>query len=274
MLHFPNAKINIGLFVTQKRPDQYHDLETIFYPVPMLKDALELLPASSEEDFSMNITGLKVEGTQEQNLVFKAYQLLQKAFPEKVKSVQVHLLKAIPMGAGLGGGSADGAFMLKLLNRFFELGIEDTQLAEMALQLGSDCPFFIYNKPMLAFGRGEQLEPIDLDLSQYSLQLICPKVHVSTAQAFQHILPKQAPCSLKTMIALPIKEWKDSIYNDFEASVFSFHPLLAKIKNDLYAQGALYSSMSGSGSAFYAFFEKGKRAQLQSAIPFDQFYFE
>lgn len=264
MLHFPNAKINIGLFVTEKRADGYHNLETIFYPVPRLKDALELLPAQENAASTMRISGKTIEGDVYDNLVWKAFQLIQKKYPEKVTHVQIHLLKSIPMGAGLGGGSADAAFMLRLLNKFFDLNISDEILVQYALELGSDCPFFIYNTPHFAQGRGEELSPIALDLSNYDLQIICPKVHVSTAGAFGKITPKPAPFSLKNLSDLPIEKWKDVVFNDFEKPIFEAHPLLAEMKQKLYEDGAIYASMSGSGSALYGLFEVGKKSTLET----------
>lgn len=272
MLHFPNAKINIGLYVTEKRSDGYHNLETIFYPLPMLKDALEVLPASEES--TLRISGKSIEGDSHQNLVWKALQLIQQQYPEQVSPIHIHLLKAIPMGAGLGGGSADGAFMLRLLNKYFALELSDAQLADLALQLGSDCPFFIYNTAQLAKGRGEQLSPINLDLSPYSIQVICPKLHVSTAAAFSKLTPKTAPFHLEQINTLPISQWKDVIHNDFEAAIFASHPSLATIKENLYKAGAIYASMSGSGSALYGIFEEGKRMDRATDEHAEVFYFE
>lgn len=269
MICFPNAKINIGLFVTEKRPDGYHNLETIFFPVPIC-DALEVVSATTS---SISTHGLEVAGDPQQNLVWKAWELLQKDFPEKVSPLNIQLLKKIPMGAGMGGGSADGAFMLDLLNRFFNLGLSQTQLAEYALQLGSDCPFFIYNKPCFAGGRGELLQAIDLTLDQYSIQVICPKVHISTADAFRNIKPQPAAFDLQKINELDIKEWPQHIFNDFEKPVFEAHPELGLIKQQLYAQGALYAAMSGTGSTIYGIFEKNKKAQIASGITFEQYTF-
>ncbi len=264
MLHFPNAKINIGLFVTEKRADAYHNLETVFYPIARLRDALELLAAPDNEASTMRISGKAIEGDVYNNLVWKAFQLIQNKYPEKLSPVNIHLLKSIPMGAGLGGGSADAAFMLRLLNKFFELDISDETLAKYALELGSDCPFFIYNSPHFAQGRGEVLSPIDLDLSNYDIQIICPKVHVSTAAAFRKITPKPAPFALKNLSDLSIEKWKDFVFNDFEKPIFEDYPILAEIKNQLYSDGALYAAMSGSGSALYGIFERGKASSFET----------
>ncbi len=250
-------KINLGLYITARRPDGYHDLETVFYPVPV-QDSLEVVPS---EQTSLHISGLEVAGNKEDNLVWKAYAMLQKAFPDKVPPLDIYINKTIPMGAGLGGGSADGAFMLQLVNDHCKLGLDKTTLAEMALQLGSDCPYFIYNAPMYATGRGEDLQPIDVSLKGYSIQLICPQVHVSTVAAFKMITPQPAPFDLRQLGALPIAEWKGHINNDFEIPVFQQHPMLADIKQQLYAGGALYAAMSGSGMVYLR--KKGKQILQQ-----------
>ena len=268
MLCFPNCKINLGLYITNRRADGYHDLETVFYPV-MLQDVLELVPAATN---STHISGLSVAGDQQDNLVWKALQLMQAKFPEQVTPVAIYLRKAIPMGAGLGGGSADGAFMLRLLNDHFKLGATTETLAAMALQLGSDCPFFVYNTPQFAAGRGEQMSQTPIDLSAYSIQLICPQVHVSTREAFGLIRPQAAAFNLRNLAALPVQQWKDNISNDFEAPVFAAHPALASIKDQLYAQGAVYASMSGSGSALYGIFPKDKKATITSTVAFRSYY--
>lgn len=273
MLHFPNAKINIGLFVTEKRADGYHNLESVFYPLPMLKDALEVLPLDNEDAPLMRLSGRFIEGDQKDNLVWKAWQILHQDFPQKVKPLAIHLLKAIPMGAGLGGGSADGAFMLRLLNQYFELQLSDIQLAEYALQLGSDCPFFIYNTPQWAQGRGELLTSTPLDLSAYSIQVICPKVHVSTRGAFAQLSPKSAPIDLSGLHTIPIDNWKGMVYNDFEPVIFKSYPVLTEIKKQLYAEGAIYASMSGSGSALYGIFPKGNQSSLVTNKDWEVFYF-
>lgn len=269
MICFPNAKINLGLFVTEKRADGYHNLETIFFPVPLC-DALEIVPA---EETNISLHGLEVAGDAQQNLVWKAWALLQKDFPGKVSPVNIQLLKKIPMGAGMGGGSADGAFMLDLLNRFFGLGLEQAQLAAYALQLGSDCPFFIYNQPSYATGRGELLQPIHLDLSSYTIQIICPKVHITTADAFRNIKPRPAAFDLQKISELAIEDWPQHIFNDFEGPVFEAHPELGAIKQQFYAQGALYAAMSGTGSTIYGIMEKGKEATISAAVRFETFVF-
>lgn len=267
MLRFPNAKINIGLSVTGKRADGYHNLETVFYPVAV-KDALEIIPAP---ETAMQLTGLPVAGSQDNNLVWKAYNLLLHHFPEKVRPLDIHLHKVIPMGAGLGGGSADGAFMLSMLNDLFDLGLTADTLGRYALELGSDCPFFIRNSPAFATGRGEVMSPVALDLSQYTLQLVCPELHISTAKAFAGITPKPAPFPLETLGQLPIEAWKDSVVNDFEASLFPHYPILAHIKAALYSQGAHYASLSGTGATVYGIFDKGRSAAIEPDLPFVSF---
>lgn len=270
MLRFPNCKINIGLYITSRRSDGYHNLETIFYPVAV-QDALEVVPAKESE---IHINGLTVAGSKEDNLVWEAYKILKELYPEKVKPIDMYLLKAIPMGAGLGGGSADGAFMLQLLNDYFHLALNDEQLAHLALQLGSDCPFFIYNTPQYATGRGEVMQPVSIDLSGYSIQLICPEVHISTKAAFGMITPRPASFDLHTIAQLPIQEWKNHIKNDFEMPVFEQHPFLGDVKNELYQQGAIYASMSGSGSTVYGIFPKSKKATIQVDVACKTFYIE
>ena len=268
MLCFPNCKINIGLYITCRRADGYHNLETVFYPVG-LQDVLEIVPSSHTQ---LHTTGNAIAGSVADNLVFKAYNILSQQYPDKVPALDIYLHKVIPTGAGLGGGSADGAFMLSLLNNYCQLDLSQPQLAQLALQLGSDCPFFIYNTPQLATGRGEVLTDIAIDLSAYSIQLILPKIHVATATAFKNIVPKPAVFNLSEITNLPIQEWRNMIGNDFEEPVFEQHPELANIKQQLYAQNAIYAAMSGSGSAIYGIFEKGKKAEIITEIPFETFY--
>lgn len=264
MVLFPNCKINLGLNITGKRSDGYHDLETVFYPVH-LKDAVEVIESSS---FQFSTSGLTIDGNTENNLCSKAYHLLKKDLPH-LPTIQMHLHKAIPMGAGLGGGSADGAFTLKLLNKKIQLGLSEKQLINYSLQLGSDCPFFIINKPCYATGRGENLEQIDLDLSNYKIVIVHPGIHISTAWAFENITPQKPERSVKEIIQQPIETWKSELNNDFEEPVFTKYPEIKKIKDELYNASAVYASMSGSGSAVYGFFDK----QKQISIPFPNTYF-
>lgn len=254
MVLFPNCKINLGLNIVHKREDGYHNLETVFYPVGW-KDALELISDHNATNNRVSFTnsGLAIEGKSEHNLCVKAYRLLQNDFPQ-LPPVQIHLHKAIPMGAGLGGGSADGAFTLKLLNEKFALDLSSEQLTSYALQLGSDCPFFIHNQPAFATGRGEVLHPVDLDLRAYKFVLINPGIHITTASAFSQIHPKPAVIPITDIIRKPIQEWKHLLVNDFEAPVSKQYPVIADIKEQLYRNGAIYASMTGSGSTLYGIF--------------------
>jgi 4-diphosphocytidyl-2-C-methyl-D-erythritol kinase len=250
MVVFPNCKINLGLNITRKRTDGYHDLETIFYPV-QLRDALELIQ-SKEQTFT--ITGLPVQGSVDDNLCSKAYNLLKKDFPH-LPTVSIHLHKAIPMGAGLGGGSADGAFTLLLINKKFNLALDQKQLINYALELGSDCPFFIINKPSFATGRGENMTPVNLDLSTYKIVLVNPGIHVSTKEAFSQLTPAMPQKSIQQIIAQPISTWKDELVNDFEKPIFSLYPAIEQIKNQLYQAGSMYAAMTGTGSTVFGIFD-------------------
>jgi len=250
MISFPNAKINLGLNVAGKRPDGYHNLETVFYPVKV-HDALEIITSTR---ISFATTGFNIDDNAGQNLCLKAYDILKKDYPG-LPGVQFHLHKNIPIGAGLGGGSSDAAYTLTMLNKKFRLHISKEKLADYALALGSDCPFFIYNKPCFASGRGEILEPLQLDLSAYTLALINPAIHVSTKLAFAHLTPSRSSKPIKQVISQPIETWKDDLQNDFEEPVFRNYPEVKKIKEMLYERGAAYAGMSGSGSTVYALFK-------------------
>ncbi|HEX6916196.1 MAG TPA: 4-(cytidine 5'-diphospho)-2-C-methyl-D-erythritol kinase [Chitinophagaceae bacterium] len=254
MIRFPNCKINLGLRVTRKRDDGYHDLETVFYPVA-LKDALELVPRTEAHEIDFTLTGLPVQGDAESNLCVKAWRLLRRDFPA-LPAIRMHLHKRIPMGAGLGGGSADGAFTLSMLNDRFRLQLSEEQLLQYALQLGSDCPFFIRNKPSYATGRGEELQPVQLDLSSFRIAIIYPGIHINTGLAFSQIRPTQPPVSLASLIQAPVSTWRETLVNDFEIPVFREYPAIAGIKEKLYAQGAVFASMSGSGSSVFGLFPK------------------
>lgn len=252
MLLFPNCKINLGLHILNKREDGYHNLETVFYPVG-LKDALEVIPSeNTSAAIEFSASGLTA-GDADNNLCIKAYQILKKDFPQ-LPSVKIHLHKAIPVGAGLGGGSADAAFMLKLLNDKFGLDISPDQLTKYSLQLGSDCPFFIINKPCYATGRGEILEDMPIDLSAYKIVLVNPGIHINTGWAFSQLTPGPSKISIKEIVQQPINSWKAELNNDFEEAVFAAHPEIMKIKEGLYLQGALYAAMSGSGSTVFGIF--------------------
>ncbi len=256
MIEFCNCKINLGLSVLDKRPDGYHNLETVFYPLNLC-DVLEVMEGSNEQDKKVRIIseGLPIPGDQQNNLIAKAYHLLDLKF--SLNPVTFHLIKKIPIGAGLGGGSSDGAYALKLLNRLFKLNLSVEQLIDYAAKLGSDCPFFIENIPCFASGRGEILSKIKLDLSSFCMVLIKPEVHVSTADAFNKITSlgrKTSNSSLLEVIQMPIESWRENLINDFEKSVFEIYPQIKEIKDKLYREGAIYSSMSGSGSAVFGIF--------------------
>lgn len=253
MLVFPNAKINLGLNITEKRPDGYHNLETIFYPIPV-DDALEVnVLHERNEKYHLHQAGLEIAGEAENNLVVRAYKLLDKEF--NLPPIDIHLFKHIPSGAGLGGGSADAAFMLKLLNDKFSLGLKDESLEEYAARLGADCAFFIKNEPTYAEGIGNIFSPIQLSLKGYQLWLVKPDIFVSTRDAFSKIKPHHAEQSLKEIAQSPVEDWKDRMVNDFEESVFPQFPAIGEIKDEMYRQGALYASMSGSGSSVYGIFK-------------------
>ncbi len=269
MVSFPNCKINIGLNILSKRKDGYHDLQTIFYPID-LKDPLEIIETDAcAKDVTFSSSGLKINGTEEDNLCMKAFRLVKKDFPA-LPSIKMHLHKTIPIGAGLGGGSADAAFALQLINKKFSLKLHKEQLLQYALQLGSDCPFFMVNTACYATGRGEILEPFSLDLSGYSILLVNPGIHINTAQAFSAISIAENKTNLKDLVSMPVWEWKNCISNDFEKSVFQEHPQISAIKNELYSLGALYASMSGSGSSVYGIFSKEQRVTLN--FPAHYFY--
>ena len=263
MLVFPNCKINLGLRILNKREDGYHNIETVFYPVP-LKDVLEIIPFTDLTPINFSSSGLVINGETENNLCIKAYQLLRTDFPQ-IPAVKMHLHKAIPMGAGLGGGSADAAFTLQLINHQFNLNLSTTQLINYALQLGSDCAFFILNTPCAGTGRGEILVQIAVDLSGHQLILVNPGIHVNTGQAFAALTlnpeNRNLP-SLKDIIKQPIFTWQNHLKNDFEEPVFKLYPAIKEIKESLYKMGAVYASMSGSGSTVYGIFEKQLRLQM------------
>ncbi|MEL6535441.1 MAG: 4-(cytidine 5'-diphospho)-2-C-methyl-D-erythritol kinase [Bacteroidota bacterium] len=250
MLSFPNAKINLGLFITRKRRDGFHEIESVFYPVPW-RDALEIIEADKTKFTS---SGLSIPGDPKDNLVLKAYELLRKDF--QLEPVQIHLHKIIPMGAGLGGGSADAAFALQMVNELFQLYLDDSFLEEYAARLGSDCPFFVSNKPVLATGRGTDFTDISLNLSGTHLVLVNPGIHVGTKEAYANVKPKAAPANLKEVVEnQPIAEWKDLVHNDFEDSIFPNHPELAQLKETMYESGATYAAMTGSGSTVFGLFD-------------------
>ena len=250
MICFPNAKINLGLNIVGKRPDGYHNIETVFYPIPV-KDALEIV-GSDHPRFEQ--TGIPVDAPEEKNLVIKALNALKMRY--EIPPLEIHLLKAIPFGAGLGGGSADAAFMLRLLNDFCGLGIPMDELASIASTIGADCPFFIHNTPVFATGTGNLFEPVELSLKGYYLCLVKPDVAVSTAEAYSLVTPAHPEVSLKEIVRYPLSQWKELMKNDFEPSVFPRFPIIREIKETLYREGAVYASMSGSGSSVFGLFEQ------------------
>ena len=250
MICFPNAKINIGLNILNRRDDGYHNLETILYSVK-IHDALEIIEA---DELSIEFSGLEIPGSIEDNLCLKGYQLLKQDF--NIPPVKIHLHKNIPIGAGLGGGSADAAFFIRLINQTFHLGMPDERMMNYARKLGTDCAFFIKNEPVLAFEKGDEFEPVKLDLSHYYIALAMPPVHVSTSEAYQGVKPTTIKQSLFELIQLPVEQWKDHIKNDFEQHIFENHPEIRAVKASLYQAGALYASMSGSGSSVFGIFNK------------------
>jgi len=265
MIVFPNCKINLGLNIIRKREDGFHDLETVFFPVG-LNDALEILPAQNKTQ--LTVSGIYA-GNTEDNLCKKAFYLLKKDYPQ-LPEVNIHLLKAIPLGAGLGGGSADAAFTLQLLNKKFNLNIHDEKMYVYALQLGSDCPFFLFNKPCLATSHGEVLEKVNISLSGYKILLINPGIHISTSEAFSKIKPDIPVKKIKEIIQQPVESWKEELHNDFEKHIFEKYSQIKKIKEELYKNGAVYAAMSGSGSTVFGIFKKDLMINY-SAEP-DYFY--
>ncbi len=270
LISFPNCKINLGLNVTLQRQDGYHDIETVFYPLPLV-DVLEIVHDDSartigsghkETGASFNTTGLPINGATGKNLCVKAYELLQQDFP-KIPPVHIYLHKVIPIGAGLGGGSSDGSFTLKMLNEKFQLKLSLEQLLDYALRLGSDCPFFILNRPCFATGRGEFLEGIEVNLESHSFIVVNPGIHINTAWAFQQLTPAPAAKSIQRIIQQPVSTWKAELTNDFEKPIFDHHPELSSIKSALYEAGALYASLSGSGSCLYGIYPKNKFPELK-----------
>lgn len=265
MITFPNCKINLGLNIVARRDDGYHLLETAFYPVP-LTDVLEIVPAAGGAT-TLTCYGRPVDCPPEKNLVMKAYRLLESRY--NLPPVDIHLTKIIPDGAGLGGGSADAAFTLRVLNDMFDLRLDNAALAALALTLGADCPFFIYNTPMMAGGIGDVLAPLSLSLAGKTLLLVKPERSVATARAYAGVTPRPAERSLADDLAKPVGQWRETIKNDFEQSVFSELPELADIKRALYDNGAVYAAMSGSGSALFGIFDSddlASRARDKMAI--------
>ena len=263
MVVFPNCKINLGLQILAKRNDGFHNIETVFYPI-QLKDALEIISFDNTEQVIFSSSGYPINGNTKDNLCLRAYYLLKNDFPD-LPFVKIHLHKNIPMGAGLGGGSADAAFTLQLLNSLFCLNIPVNRLLDYSLQLGSDCPFFIMNTPCLGLGRGELLEEIKLDLSAYKIVIVNPGIHINTGEAFANLnLETNDPnyISLKNIIQQPIETWQHNLKNDFEIPVFKKHPVIKNIKEALYKQSAIYAAMSGTGSTVFGLFKKEESPDL------------
>ncbi|NCC98599.1 MAG: 4-(cytidine 5'-diphospho)-2-C-methyl-D-erythritol kinase [Bacteroidia bacterium] len=260
--YYPNAKINLGLSIVGKRPDGYHNIETIFYPIPLC-DSLSIELAQTN---GFKIHGIAIDGNIEDNLVMKAYRLIEKDY--KIPPISIILEKKIPFGAGLGGGSSDAAYMLRLLSDYFKLSISNDQLEHYSSTLGADCPFFIKNEAVFASGIGNIFESSSISLKGYYMVLIKPNVAVSTADAYRMVVPAKASFDLSQLQSLSIDQWRKFIFNDFESSVFTKYPLIASIKEDLYASGAIYASMSGSGSTVFGIYKKAPNitSMLQSDI--------
>ena len=258
MLVFPNAKLNLGLYVTQRRPDGFHTLESVFVPLPWT-DAFEMLPAAPGHPTSLTLTGRPIPGDPATNLCVRAYELVQADFPE-LPPVQLYLHKIVPIGAGLGGGSADAAFALRAANDLFRLNLSVETLEGYARRLGSDCAFFIQNKPVLAVEKGDVFEEISLRLTGTACVVVYPNLHISTAEAYARISPQPPQHSLREALAQPMSTWRATVSNDFETALMPSHPVLAEIKQQLYSAGATYASLSGSGSAVYGLWESGEPA--------------
>ncbi len=254
MICFPNAKINLGLRITEKRTDGFHNIETVFYPIGW-NDALEVVESpNSSRDFTLHLSGLPIDGAIENNLLFKAFSLIKeiKSLPE----ITVYLYKNIPMGAGLGGGSSDCAFFINLLDTQFNLNITEAERTNIARKLGSDCAFFIKNKPVFAQGKGDKFKQLDIDFSEYYIAVIYPGIHCDTKTAYSLLSPQKQNVALTEVIKKHPLQWKNILLNDFEPSVFKNYPLIGHIKDELCAAGAFYASLSGSGSSVFGLFEK------------------
>lgn len=255
MISFPNAKINIGLNITEKRSDGFHNIQSAFYPIA-LTDALELVEntATDAPPITMSFSGIDIPGNAMDNLCVKAYHLIAKDYP--LPNIKVYLHKHIPIGAGLGGGSADAAFFIRLLNSTFELGLAWGEMHHYARQLGSDCSFFITNKPAFVEGKGDEYETMQLSLKGYFIALVYPNIHINTAMAYSGVKPKTPARSLENDLQSPIEEWKLCVHNDFEDTLFVKFPELKNIKQQLYDNDAIYAAMSGSGSTLYGIFKQ------------------
>jgi 4-diphosphocytidyl-2-C-methyl-D-erythritol kinase len=273
MITFPIAKINLGLNVVEKRSDGYHNLQTVFYPVP-IQDALEVQVMDegfpSDVDCDLKTTNIPIEGDEQRNLVVRAYQLLKGDFPT-LPRIHTHLWKGIPTQAGMGGGSSDCAYMIRLLNDLFALGLSDEQMIGYAARLGADCPFFIVSHPCYAEGIGERLQPVSLDLSGWHIGIVRPDIPVPTKEAFSRIRPHYPAKNCRDVVLQPVDTWKNDLVNDFEESVFALHPEIGQVKEQLYNMGATYAAMSGSGSALFGLFQE-RPDMLRQTFP-DMFTF-
>lgn len=267
MITFPIAKINLGLNVVERREDGYHNLETVFYPVP-IRDALEVHVMDeafpSAVDCDLKVSNIQIEGDEQRNLVVRAYQLLKEDFPT-LPRLHAHLWKGIPTQAGMGGGSSDCAYMIILLNNMFGLGMTDNQMMQYAARLGADCAYFIKSTPCYAEGIGEQLQPVTLDLAGWYIGVVRPDIPVPTKEAFSRIRPHRPQKNCREIVAQPVETWRQELVNDFEESVFALHPEIGSIKERLYAMGATYAAMSGSGSALFGLFQEEPQ-QLSEAF--------
>lgn len=252
MINFPNAKINLGLYITEKRKDGFHNLESIFLPIPII-DLLEIIP-SPDGEFRLFTSGLIIDENSENNICVKAYRLIKTKYD--IPEVHIYLHKIIPTGAGLGGGSSDAVSTLKMLNQLFELNISVNDLLNMASVLGSDCSFFVANQAAFVMGKGDNLQQVELPEMPDYLVVVQPQIHIPSGWAFSKIIPKVAGINLSQIKDIPISQWKDLINNEFEKPMFALYPEIQNIKNNLYKNSAVYASMSGSGSAVYGFFDK------------------
>lgn len=261
MILFPNAKINLGLFVTEKRPDNYHNIETLFYPVPNYCDILEVIDSKSGKD-EFSTSGLPIEGEFKNNLVYVALQKMRELIT--IPPVKIHLHKIIPSGSGLGGGSSDAAFMLKLLNEQYNGQLSIQQLEKIGAKIGADVPVFIQNQPVLAKGIGDEFTECLFTLKGFWLQIVAPRIHIPTAVAYGNITPEKPKTAIEEIIKMPINKWKGKLFNNFEAPIFKEHPELKDIVTRFYQEGALFSAMTGSGSAIYGIFEKEPNIQWNS----------
>ena len=253
MIYFPNAKINLGLYITEKRPDGFHNIESVFYPVAWT-DALEIVETpNATKEFNLELSGLPIAGNAGDNLLYKAFYLIKEK--RKIPKITVYLYKALPMGAGLGGGSSDCAFFINALNTQFDLKLSEEERISLVRPLGSDCAFFIKNKPVFAWQKGDEFKPIELNLSAYYIAVVFPDVHSNTKDAYSLVKAEKPVTSLLQLLNEPLANWKNNIKNDFETSVFAKYPVVKTIKEELYNSGAIYASMSGSGSAVFGIFE-------------------